>query len=69
MYTDKSTRKKLTIYSNEEIIKNAKKIALDNDMSLSDIIENLLFNLEVEVNNGKTTMIDLYGKNKIETQR
>lgn len=52
-------RKKMTVYVEEEAIKNAKKFALDKDISLSDIVDTLLQNLELEVVKGKVTIYDI----------
>lgn len=52
-------RKKMTVYVEEEAIKNAKKFALDNDISLSDIVDTLLQNMELEVVKDKVTIYEI----------
>lgn len=52
-------RKKMTVYVEEEAIKNAKKFALDKDISLSDIVDTLLQNMELEVVKDKVTIYDI----------
>lgn len=52
-------RKKMTVYVEEEAIKNAKKFAVDNDISLSDVVDILLQNMEIEVENDKLTIYEI----------
>lgn len=52
-------RKKMTVYVEEEAIKNAKKFALDNDISLSDVVDTLLQNMEHEVVKDKITIYEI----------
>lgn len=53
------SRKKMTVYVEEDAIKNAKKFALDNDISLSDVVDTLLQNMEHEVVIGKLTVYEI----------
>lgn len=52
-------RKKMTVYVEEEAIKEAKKFALDNDISLSDIVDTLMQNMKLEVVKGEVTIYEI----------
>ena len=43
--------KKLTLYADEDVIKEAKKIAIDRDVSLSSIVSDFLEELVKHENN------------------
>lgn len=59
-------RKKMTVYVEEEAIKDAKKFALDNDISLSDVVDTLLQNMELEVVKDKITIYEICRRNQEE---
>lgn len=59
-------RKKMTVYVEESAIINAKKFALDNGISLSDVVDTLLQNMEVEIVEDKLTVYELCKRNQLE---
>ena len=59
-------RKKMTVYVEEAAIINAKKFALDNGISLSDVVDTLLQNMKAEIVKDKLTVYEICRRNQLE---
>lgn len=56
----------MTVYVEETAIINAKKFALDNGISLSDVVDTLLQNMNAEIVKDKLTVYEICRRNQLE---
>lgn len=62
-------RKKMTVYVEESAIINAKKFALDKGISLSDIVDTLLQNMDHWIVTDKISVYDVCERKQLEKEK